>query len=228
MSNLPIDPTTHYSPELAKMKKILLLAIAAILSSAFAASAVNPAYVDMEKVFQEYYKTARADKYLREQTDTYREYAKTLAAQIDGLKDRFEDLLEASQNIVLAEEVREGKRQEAQLTLRDFENKKRQLQDYERHRKEELSKQYEKRRNTIIEEIALLVKNIAKTESYDVVFDISGKTLNGIPPFVYYDENKLITETLITELNRGHEDELRELRAEIEGEVEPLDNEPEE
>ena len=210
------------------MKKILLLAIAAILSSAFAASAVNPAYVDMEKVFQEYYKTARADKYLREQTDTYREYAKTLASQIDGLKDLFEDLLEASQNIVLAEEVREGKRQEAQLTLRDYENKKRQLQDYERHRKEELSKQYEKRRNTIIEEIALLVKNIAKTESYDVVFDISGKTLNGIPPFVYYDENKLITETLITELNRGHEDELRELRAEIEGEVEPLDNEPEE
>ena len=228
MSNLPIDPTTDYSPELAKMKKILLLAIAAILSSAFAASAVNPAYVDMEKVFQEYYKTARADKYLREQTDTYREYAKTLASQIDGLKDLFEDLLEASQNIVLAEEVREGKRQEAQLTLRDYENKKRQLQDYERHRKEELSKQYEKRRNTIIEEIALLVKNIAKTESYDVVFDISGKTLNGIPPFVYYDENKLITETLITELNRGHEDELRELRAEIEGEVEPLDNEPEE
>ena len=210
------------------MKKFLLLAIAAILSSAFAASAVNPAYVDMEKVFQEYYKTARADKYLREQTDTYREYAKTLASQIDGLKDLFEDLLEASQNIVLAEEVREGKRQEAQLTLRDYENKKRQLQDYERHRKEELSKQYEKRRNTIIEEIALLVKNIAKTESYDVVFDISGKTLNGIPPFVYYDENKLITETLITELNRGHEDELRELRAEIEGEVEPLDNEPEE
>ena len=199
-----------------------------MLSTTVAASALNPAYVDMEKVFQEYYKTARADKYLREQTDTYREYAKTLAAQIDGLKARFEDLLEASQNIVLAEEVREGKRQEAQLTLRDYETKKRQLQDYERHRKEELSKQYEKRRNSIIEEIALLVKNVAKKESYDVVFDISGKTLNGIPPFVYYDENKLITDTLITELNRGHEDELRELRAESEDEVEPVDNEPEE
>ena len=210
------------------MQRFFILVVAATLSTAFAASAFNPAYVDMERVFEEYYKTARADKYLREQTDTYREYAKTLAAQIDGLKNRFEDLLEASQNIVLAEEVREGKRQEAQLTLRDYETKKRQLQDYERHRKEELSKQYEKRRDNIIKEIALLVKNVSKKESYDVVFDVSGKTLNGIPPFVYYDENKLITDSLIAELNRGHEDELRELRGEIEGEVEPIDNAPEE
>ena len=76
------------------MQRFLILAIAAMLPTTFAASAFNPAYVDMEKVSQEYYKTARADKYLREQTDTYREYAKTLAAQIDGLKDRIEDLLE--------------------------------------------------------------------------------------------------------------------------------------
>jgi Skp family chaperone for outer membrane proteins len=175
------------------MRKLTLV-IAGLVATSFAAAAIAPAYVNMEKIFQDYYKTALADEYLRQQTDEYREYALSLAKEIQDNKKEFEKLLEESQNIVYTEELREENRMKAQLKLRDLEAKKKQLRNYETHRKDELSKQYEKKREKIIEKISEQISAIAKRNNYDMVLDVSGKTLNGIPPFGHEDEIKRLKE----------------------------------
>lgn len=197
------------------MRKLTLV-IAGLVATSFAAAAITPAYVNMEKIFQDYYETALADEYLRQQTDEYREYALSLAKEIQDTKKEFEKLLEESQNIVYTEELREENRMKAQLKLRDLEANKKQLRNYEKHRKDELSKQYEKKRGKIIEKISEQISAIAKRNSYDMVLDVSGKTLNGIPPFVYYDKSLMITDEVLAKLNEGHEDEIKRLKEKAE------------
>jgi Skp family chaperone for outer membrane proteins len=178
---------------------------------------IKIAYVDMEIVFQSYYKTISADEMIKKQTEIYKEYAMNLEKEREILEKEFNVLRDDSQNIAFSDETRDDKRNQAQTKFMLLQEKKKDIQDYQQEKRLNLRKQYEDQRAKIVKELSDFIKNIAEQEGFDLVVDSSGNTLNGIPVFVYYKTDFDITDTVVKTINKGHENELKPMGEAKEG-----------
>lgn len=165
-------------------------------------------YVDMEKVFLGFYKTATSDAAFKKQKDVYNEHAAEMAEEIEALKRQRDELQERSLNIALADEVRAQARKDAEEKDSLYREKKNEIKDFVRNKDKELGKRYLDLRAELVKEISAFVKVYAKEKGFDLVLDTSGLTRNFIPVVVYFPEESDVTEDVLAELNRGHEEEV--------------------
>ena len=194
-----------------RIKLSLGLLVATLLSAtSVCAQNLKIAFVDMERIFQRYYKTVKADHTIRKQTEIFKEYAENLEKERTALQEEFNSIRDISQNIALSEEIREEKRAEAQTKFMLLQEKEKEIQEYQKDKRLSFRKQYEDQRNKLVKEISDFINVVAEKEGYDFVIDSSGNTLNGIPVFIYFHSNLDITDVIVTMINKGHEDELSE------------------
>ncbi|MCK5834991.1 MAG: OmpH family outer membrane protein [Lentisphaeria bacterium] len=184
------------------MKKII---VSVLMCCVAAVQANNVAYVNMEKVFTDYYKTKDAESALKKQRDNVQRIGEEYRAELEDLVKQGKSLHESTQNIMITKEQRDKAIEKLNLLKNKVESKKQELIQFGQAKGKEIKKRYEASRDEITEELILSVAKISKRLKYDIVFDISGKTLNGIPAVVYYDKTKEITKKVITFLNAGHE-----------------------
>ena len=94
------------------MKKTVVLSMILCIFTAFAGLCADQksAVVDMEKLFQNYYKTKIADSDLKKQAEIFKDYSDKLNDSLLKLQDEFKELRDAAQNIALSEAERENKR----------------------------------------------------------------------------------------------------------------------
>jgi Skp family chaperone for outer membrane proteins len=180
------------------------------------AQGLNVGVVEMESVFQEFYKTIKAELTLQQQTKIYKEYAIGLEKEVERMQQDANQLRDDSLNLVYSEDVRKQKREEAQRLYLLIQDKRQELRDYQNEKKKKLRVDYEKSRADLVEEIAKVVQEEAQRRGLDLVLDSSGKTLNGIPAFVYFRKDLDFTSSIIENLNRGHHKDLEDLKAQSE------------
>ena len=192
-------------------KLLFVVTFLLLLQGNLFSQSLKIAFVDMEQIFQGYYKTIKADETIKKQTEIYKEYAMNLEKEREALEEEFTTVRDISQNIALSEEVREEKRNEAQTKFMLLQEKEKEIQEYQKDKRSGLRKQYESQRNKLVKEIRDFINVIAEKEGYDFVIDSSGNTLNGVPTFIYYRPEMDITDMIITMVNKGHEDELSSL-----------------
>jgi Skp family chaperone for outer membrane proteins len=166
------------------------------------------AFVDMEKVFQGYYETTRSDAAFKKQKDLYSQHAKTQADEIEALKKQRDDVVERSLNIALSDEVRAQSRRDAEEKENLVREKDRQLREFIGGKDKELGRKYLELRNDIVKKLSDFIRAYAERNQYEMVLDSSGLTRNFIPAVVYYPKSQELTETILAELNRGHENEI--------------------
>ncbi len=167
--------------------------------------------INMDQVFRGYYKTVREDASLKNQEKTYENYARGLAQEAETLKKAREELLERSLNIALSEETRAENRRGAEEKERLYGEKVRELKEFMEKRKKELGERYLQVRRKLVEEMTVFIQNYAKSQGAEFVLDRSGMSSNMIPLVLYYPEDADITQAVLAELNRGHEDEVKDL-----------------
>ncbi len=172
-----------------------------LLSSEAMSQGTKIAVVDMEKIFQQYYKTKVADATLKKQAELYKEYADKLGSSLQKLQEEFTRLRDDSQNIALNEVERENKRLAAQDKYRQFKEKEEEYKQYGTDKQGKLRDQYEEQREKLLSEIREIIQKRALAEGYDLVLDLSGKTLNNIPSLVFHKPSLDLTEDIIREIN---------------------------
>ena len=184
-----------------KIKKLLSFLL---LTGAFCISAadVRIGVVDLEKVFQEYYKSKIAEDTIRKQGEVYRTYLLKLNEQYQQLQQEASKLLMNSQNIALSNEERQRSIAAAEEKRRELQQKKAEIDLYAKERTQDLRQLEDKKRGEITDEIKAAVKRRAEAEKIDFVFDCSGKTLNQQPALLYFPPHTDLTNKIITELNR--------------------------
>ncbi len=188
------------------MKKIALcLALFTLFGASYAAE-TKIAVLDMDQVFQNYYKTKIADSTLKQQAEIYKAWIKKLNESLTKLEEEFKVVRDASQNIALSASERETKRFEAQKKYREIREKQVELEQYTAEKTQQYKQLETQKRDDILAEISKEVKRRATLEGYTLVLDKSGKTLNGIPSIIYSSPTADITDPVITELNRGNPD----------------------
>jgi outer membrane protein len=169
------------------------------------ASAVDggTVYVNLNKVFDEFYKTKLADAQLKEQADQYKEERTKLVDDFKKLQDDFKAARDEAQNTALNEEARNTRRTEAEeklVELREMENK---IRRFEESRRRQLDEQTRRVRTKLVDEIKEVLAKLAREKGYGAVIDASGENLNGVSTILYYDSKADITDLLVDLLNKG-------------------------
>ena len=187
------------------MKRIFIFCLLLLVCFAVYPAELKVAVVDMRKVFQDYAKTKVVEKKLQEQMDTFRDYSKKLAAQIQVLKKEFETVRDQSQNnFALTPAEQQNKKMKAREIYERLAIKDAELKNYAKSRQEQIRASYEKMRNEILGEIRVVVSAQAQLQGIDLVLDHSGSTSNEISAVVYFKPSLDITKSVLDDLNRAY------------------------
>ena len=160
-------------------------------------------FVNMDRIFNEFYKTKLADTQLKEQAAQVMEERKKLGTDFEKLQAEFNKLRDDAQNTALNEEVRAQRRTAAEeklVEVRDFENKIRRFDETRRKQMEDQSRRMRKR---IVDEIRDTIQTYARNQMFAAVMDTSGQTLNGIETVLYIEPRMDITSEIVDMLNRS-------------------------
>lgn len=161
------------------------------LSSQFASADIldqvleRMAYVDLEKVFQEYEKKQALEQKLQEEGQTKRQQLSERREELEQLREEYE-----AQELLLSEEAKKQRQEEIAQKSETL----KELLDKISQQMEEKERAYTQ---DILSDIMSKIEEIAKKEGYIFVFD-KAALLYGAP-------TQDITETVITQLNKEYE-----------------------
>ena len=184
---------------------ILMLALCLVPAAGSFAAEQTIVFVDMNKLFDGFYKTKVADGKLKERADEFNDERKGIVDDAKKLEDEFNALREDAQNTALSSEVREQKRNQAEdklIEIREYESK---LRRFDESRKKQLDDQSRRMRKDIVEEIRTAIQTYARSQGVSAVLDSSGQSLNGVEQVLYTDGKVDITEGVLDLLNKGEE-----------------------
>ena len=166
------------------------------------------AYVDMNRVFESYYKTVKAEANLKTQEELYKQRAEEMGKSIEEMKKKRDGLAEEAVNVALSVEARAQKKEEAAAADRQYNEKQVELRKFFGDKRNELRQDYMRSRDDLVKELLAQLQAYAKGKGYDTVIDVSGKTQNDLPVVIMYPKDKEFTDAFVQEVNKGHEDEL--------------------
>lgn len=185
------------------MIRFLTLAFLSASLSVASAADLKFGVVDMSKAFSEFYKTKDAaekfkgnvDKAQKEMNDRWTVY-KNLMGEMQKLK------AEASDPI-MTPDARAKKAAQFEEKAKELRSLEQSIGEQQNRRTSQLKQEDVQIRRGIYDEILVVVRDKAKTESYDFVFDKSGMSLSTVPVLIYYKDAVDITDQIIVELNKS-------------------------
>ena len=182
------------------------LAIAGLISigmpTASAQEGVKIGVVDMKRIFAEYGKTKESESEINERKAQAKKELDERTAKYKELLERYQDLRSQVNDDALTPELREEKLKEAQEVGQQAKSLERQIQEFRTRRERQLQEQVVRMRKLILEEIRELVEDVSKTRSFDMVFDKSGVSLNGVPFLLHSRDAVDFSEDIIGRLNK--------------------------
>ncbi|HEY3898999.1 MAG TPA: OmpH family outer membrane protein [Chthoniobacter sp.] len=186
---------------------VLTLAIALLGAGPASAQTLKIGTVDMKKVFDNYYKTKDAESKINEARNAAK---KELEDRMDIAKkalDEVKKLDEDINNSALSKETKDQKQKLRSDKAVELQNMDREIREFQQSREKQLQEQSMRMRAGIVDDINKVVADRVKAESYNLVFDKSGPSLNGVPIVLYSMDNYDFTDAVIKALNlsRGKE-----------------------
>ena len=197
------------------MLKRIAIVFLALCACVAVLAAERFAYVNMETVFNEYYKTVNENINVENLRKQY----------LDGfnlLKDEFQASLAEYQkagadadNALLSDEVRENARNKAQLLENRLQQKQEEVMRYRQDSLGEIENRQMQIVEKLAEELVEQVRKYAEAQGYTTVLEVSGKSLNRVPLVLSYPKEQEITDAVVKLVNAGHEAEKIEAQAKL-------------
>lgn len=189
------------------MKKIWLKGmLAAVLlglgSATCRAEGESIAFIDLDRVFNEYHKTKIADAQLKDQADEFKQEHQKMVDDLKALQDEFNALRDEAQNTALSEDAQNDKRMAAEEKLVEVREKEGNIRRFDDSRQKQLDEQSRRMRKHIVEEIQVVVKKYAEGQNFTAVIDSSGDSLNGVPVILYTQPKLDITDAIVDLINK--------------------------
>ncbi|HEY1786726.1 MAG TPA: OmpH family outer membrane protein [Verrucomicrobiae bacterium] len=159
------------------------------------------ATVDLKKLFEGYYKTKLATAQVQEH---FEELDKEIAKYTADLKkggDDYQTMLESANDQAVSGDERDKRRQAAQDELKQLEDKKAAIDQFQRQAQITISDQRQRMRDNILEEIKKAVADKAKAAGDTMVFDTAAQTANGTPAILFDAGDNDLTDDVLKELN---------------------------
>ena len=192
---------------------LLLLCLAA-----FSLWAQKVAYVNMETVFNEYYKTANENIRFEEERQNFLTGLEVLRTEFESTRKEFNDARGMAQNVLVGEENQKAAAQKAEALGARLAQKEEEIIRYQQQARAEIEERQQSATNRLLEELQAQLEKYAAEKGYEMVYEVSGRTLNRGRVLLVYPKDKEITEAMVKLVNAGHEAE----KAEADGKLEKM------
>src|SRR5438270_4150743 len=184
------------------MKKILItlgLAFALPLAS-HAQSKI--ATVDMSRAFKEYNKTKDAETKINDAKNAAKKEYDDRADAYKKALDEINNLNKQLDSSALSADKKTSLAKDRDDKIANIKNMEREINEFRQTRERQLQEQALRMREGIVKEITDVVMERVKTSNYDLVFDKSGPSMNGVNIVLYSKDSMDFTTDIITALNK--------------------------
>lgn len=184
------------------MKQVVLGAAVLLCTLSVSQAQLKVAVVDLNKVFNEFYKTKQVDAELKEQVAKFRKERDDQMNSYKALVDQIKSLEDKRRDPASSEAVKKETETKLKDKVQEAQNREREMRDWEQTTGRLMQDQMQRNRKRILDEITAELDKSAKAQSFDLVLDRSGMTMNGTSAFAFINE-KLpdISDSLIKTLN---------------------------
>lgn len=184
------------------MKKLLIV-LTALLATLPLSAQLKIATIDMGECFQGFYETDIVNsriQSLRANLDADLQQRKTeLENDFKPIQER---IMEIRDNPGLSDAAKQAQLEEMQAEIEPFQQRQNTLQQYAQQKDQEFKDRWLKSRQTLIDKITNVAREIAIREGFDLLLDTSGGAGAGTPTVVYASASMDLTSKVLTELNR--------------------------
>jgi outer membrane protein len=187
------------------MKTLLLLTVAAALalpSAGFAQGTLKVGTVDMNRAFKEYNKTKDSEKKINEAKDAAKKEYDDRAENYKKALDEINKLNQQLDSPALSADKKTSMAKDRDEKIGNIKNMEREINEFRQTRERQLQEQAMRMREGIIKEITDIMMERVKANNYDLVFDKSGPSMNGVPVVMYSKDTADFTTDVITALNK--------------------------
>lgn len=188
-------------------KPIIALLMAALFAFSAAHAEITIVTVSMQKLFDGYYKSAEANGRLESLQQEAQSEAQAKEAELQTMVEAIQTMQQDMENPALSDSAKEEMMAEIQQKAAEGRQKQAEFQQWQQQTSGRLQARGQEIRNTLIEEIAGVVKEIAlKDHGADLVFDTSDILGSGVPTVLHASSDLDITNKVLVELNRDAPD----------------------
>lgn len=184
------------------LKKILLaLTVASVLALPASAQVQKIGFIDLRKVFDNYWKTKQADANLKEEASGFDKEKQAMVNQIRKDEETYKKLLESANDAVISAEEREKRKKSAEELLAKLRDADNNIRQFVTQADTTLREKQRRIRDNILVEIKDVIKAKAKAGNYNVVLDTAGESINNTPLLLYTTGENDITDDVLKDLN---------------------------
>lgn len=189
------------------IKKQIQFMICALLFAGAAGAADRIVFIDLERVFNEFYKTQLAKSKVDVQQQDIDAERQIMVDEMNLLSAEVDTLKKEARDITLEEEVRDGKRLLYEERLLELRTKQKEIEEFVGRRQQQLQIQVSRMSQTIMDEIREAVVEYARQEGFQAVIDSSSRRA-AVGVFIYTHPDVDITASVLTMLNSRRPDVL--------------------
>ncbi len=191
------------------MKKLLLLSAAVFMLAGSSLAVDRMVFIDLEKVFNEFYKTQLAKSKVEVQQKDIEAERKIMVDEMTAMNTEVDALKKEARDTTLTDEIRDSKRMLYEERLLELRTQQKEIEDFTTRRQQQLQLQVTRMSQTIMDEIRQTVVEYAKKEGLMAVIDNSSRRA-AVGIFIYTHPDVEITDTILTVLNSKRPDVLKE------------------
>jgi Skp family chaperone for outer membrane proteins len=185
------------------LKKVLpaMLLVCAMTMPALGQNRIGT--IDLQKVFQNYWKRAQAESALHERGASMEKELKGFTDDYKKTQEEYTKLLQASQDQSKSQEDRDKAKTAAESKLLELKTSENTIRTYEENAKDQLDSQKKRMRDSLLQDIQAAINAKAKSNGYTLVLDTSADSFNQTPVVLYTSGENDMTETILSQLNAG-------------------------
>ena len=187
------------------MKKSLSTILALTLAlpiAALAQGTLKIGTVDMQRAFKEYNKTKEAEVKINDAKNAAKKEYDDRAESYKKALDEINNLNKQLESPALSADKKTQTAKERDDKIANIKNMEREISDFRQTRERQLQEQLMRVREGIVKEITDVVMEKVKANRFDLVFDKSGMSINGVPFLLYAPDNVDFTNDIIAVLNK--------------------------
>jgi outer membrane protein len=192
-------------PRISK-KIVALLSTFVVLGGLGAVPAqaqIKVGVVDIDKVFNEYYKTKDAEDRINEARDAARKEVDVRWATRAPMLEAIVGLNRELENKSLPAPVRADKTKRRDDKIVEVQNLEREVEQLNFSRENAIREQASRAREAIVEDIMKLVNERVRADGFDLVIDRSGNSAGGVRMLLASKPDMDFTEDIIVRLNKS-------------------------
>src|SRR3954463_6569104 len=182
------------------MKKILTIVLGSMLAlpiATFAQGTTKIGTVDMNRAFKEYNKTKDAEAKINEAKNAAKKEYDDRADSYKKALDEINNLNKQLDSAALSTDAKGKLAKDRDDKIANIKNMEREINEFRQTRERQLQEQALRMREGIVKEITDVIMERVKSTGYDLVFDKTGPSMNGVNVVLYAKDNMDFTTDVI-------------------------------